>query len=64
MEVNLRGSAEVLEEIQPFHIRVVGDLSDVTSGNGDYAVPAEVYVDGTDEAGAIGVYQITVRIQS
>ena len=30
----------------------------------DYAVPAEVYVDGTDEAGAIGVYQITVRIQS
>ena len=64
MEVTLRGPAEVLEEIQPFHIRVVGDLSDVTSGNGDYAVPAEVYVDGTDEAGAIGVYQITVRIQS
>ena len=34
------------------------------SGNGDYAVPAEVYVDGTDMAGAIGAYQITVRIQS
>lgn len=64
MDVTLRGPADVLENVQSFNIRVVGDLSDVTADNGDYAVPAQVYVDGTDEAGAIGTYQITVRIQS
>ena len=64
MEVTLRGPAAILDAVEPFNIRVVGDLSDVTADNGDYAVPAEVYVDGTDMAGAIGAYQITVRIQS
>lgn len=64
VEVTLRGPEEVLETIEAFNIRIVGDLSDVSANNGDYAVPADVYVDGTDEAGAIGTYQITVRIQS
>ena len=64
INVTLRGPSVVLDAVEPFNIRVVGDLSDVTSGNGDYAVPAEVYVDGTDLVGAIGTYQITVRIQS
>ena len=64
MDVTLRGPALILDAVEPFNIRVVGDLSDVTADNGDYAVPAEVYLDGTDLAGAIGTYQITVRIQS
>ena len=64
MDVTLRGPAVILDAVEPFNIRVVGDLSDVTADNGDYAVPAEVYLDGTDLAGAIGTYQITVRIQS
>ena len=64
MDVTLRGPAVILDAVEPFNIRGVGDLSDVTADNGDYAVPAEVYLDGTDLAGAIGTYQITVRIQS
>ena len=64
MQVTLRGPEEVLETIEEFNIRIVGDLSDASASNGECAVPAEVYVDGTNDAGAIGTYQITVRIQS
>lgn len=64
VEVVLRGPAEELETIEDFNIRIVGDMSDVTASNGNYAIPAEVYVDGNDKVGAIGAYQITVRISS
>ena len=39
-------------------------VKNVTAVNGNYAIPATVYVDGNDEVGAIGTYQITVRISS
>ncbi|MCI9513913.1 MAG: hypothetical protein HFF61_06215, partial [Oscillospiraceae bacterium] len=56
--------AEELETIEDFNIRIVGDMTDVTASNGNYAIPAEVYVDGNGKVGAIGTYQITVRISS
>lgn len=64
VDVVLRGPAEELEAIEDFNIRIVGDMTDVTASNGNYAIPAEVYVDGNDRVGAIGSYQITVRISS
>ena len=64
VDVTLRGSAEALESISDYNIRLVGDMQDITGSNGSYAIPATVYVDGTDEAGAIGTYQITVQISS
>ena len=62
MEVTLRGPAEELAEISPYNIRVIGDLADVEAESGSYAVPATVYVDGAENVGAIGTYQVTVRI--
>ncbi len=64
VDVVLRGPAEALDTIESYNIRVVGDMTDVTAVNGNYAIPATVYVDGNDEVGAIGTYQITVRISS
>jgi len=64
VDVVLRGPRSALEFIEPFNIRVVGDMTDVTANNGNYAIPATVYVDGTDQVGAIGTYQIIVRISS
>lgn len=62
VDVVLRGPEEELETIEDFNIRIVGDMTDVTASNGNYAIPATVYVDGNDRVGAIGSYQITVRI--
>lgn len=64
VDVTLRGSAEVLDSISDYNIRLVGDMQDIAGSSGSYAIPATVYVDGTDEAGAIGTYQITVRVSS
>ena len=62
MEVLLRGPQEELEMLSEHNIRLVADLSDISTASGNYAVPATVYVDGTEEVGAIGQYQIVVRI--
>ena len=62
LEVTLRGPETELEEIVGSNIRVVGDLTDISAENGTYTVPATVYVDGAEDVGAIGSYQITVQI--
>ena len=62
VDVILRGPAEALDRVQDYNIRVVGDMTDITAASGNYAIPAAVYVDGSDEVGAIGTYQITVHI--
>ena len=62
--MTLRGPAEELDALTDVNIRVVGDLSDVSATNGNYAVPATVYVDGAENTGAVGPYQITVQISS
>ena len=64
VDVVLRGPAEELDKIEDYNIRVVGDMTDISASNGNYAIPATVYVDGNDEVGAIDTYQITVRISS
>ncbi len=62
LEVTLRGPAEELASVTSSNIRVVGDLTDISARGGNYTVPATVYVDGTENVGAIGSYQITVQI--
>ena len=64
VDVTLRGPAEELDALSEVNIRVVGDLTDVSSANGNYAVPATVYVDGAENTGAVGTYQITIQISS
>lgn len=60
--VSIRGISNLLDELSAVNIRVVGDLSEVGTQRGSYSVPAAVYVDGSDQVGAVGTYQIAIRI--
>ena len=59
--VVVRGSADVLETIDPSQLRIAVDLSNI-SAVGSISVPAKVYLDATQEAGVIGSYSIIVNI--
>ena len=62
LTVSLRGVSSLLDQISEVNIRVVADLSEVGTSRGNYSVPATVYVDGSDQVGAVGTYQVAVRI--
>lgn len=59
--VVIRGKEEDLEKIDVSQIRVVADLSDVTS-KGSCTVPAKVYLNASQSVGVIGDYYIAVNI--
>lgn len=59
--VTVRGPAEELAKIDASQIRVVADLSDVTT-LGTSQVVARVYLDGNSAVGVIGTYTITVNM--
>ncbi len=59
LQVEIRATAETLDAIQTNNIRVVADLSSVTS-EGSQEVPVEVYIDGYTDAGVLGEYTIYV----
>lgn len=59
--VTVRGPAEDLANIDASQIRVVANLSGVTT-EGSQQVLAHVYLDGTSTVGVIGEYSISVNI--
>lgn len=59
--VTVRGPAEDLANIDASQIRVVANLSGVTT-EGNQQVRARVYLDGTGTVGVIGEYSISVNI--
>lgn len=59
--VTVRGPAEELAKIDASQIRIVADLSGVTT-EGNQQVPAQVYLDGTSTVGVIKEYTIVVNI--
>lgn len=62
LEVKVRGTQEVLDQIQSSNIRVA-DLSEI-SQTGIMYVPVRVIVDGFTDAGAVGDYMIAIKIRS
>lgn len=61
LPVTIRGRAEDLANIDNSQIRVVANLSGVTS-QGSRVVPAQVYLDGTSTVGVVGVYTVVVNL--
>lgn len=59
--VTVRGPAEDLANVDASQIRVVANLSGVTT-EGNQQVLARVYLDGTGTVGVIGEYSISVNI--
>ncbi len=60
-QITVRGKAEDLEEIDASQLRIVADLSDVTT-TGQISVPVRVYLNTNSSVGVIGEYTIVVSI--
>ncbi|MGE4275783.1 MAG: YbbR-like domain-containing protein [Lawsonibacter sp.] len=59
--VVVRGREEDLENIDVSQLRIVADMSEITSV-GTYSVPVKVYLDANSSVGVIGDYSIVVKI--
>lgn len=59
--VVVRGREEDLELVDQSQVRIVADLSDVTS-IGSCSVPVKVYLNASQQVGVIGEYSIVVNI--
>lgn len=65
LTVQVRGNREALDQILPQYIKVVADLSDLSSiPDGQSLVPAKVSLMGVADAGVIGDYKISVLVGS
>ena len=62
LTVTLRGPEGTLTHLAAERVRAVADLSEVKNAVGTYTVPAKIYIDGAEDVGAIGSYEVTVRI--
>lgn len=62
INVVIRGPEESVREVANNNIRVVADLSGVTT-TGTIEVPVEVLVDGFSDVGAVGEYTLYVTIE-
>lgn len=63
-QVTIRGPIEAVERIYAGQLRIVADLE---AGNattvGQFSVPAKVYVDGSDDVGVIGEYNVSIILK-
>lgn len=59
--VTVRGPAEELARVDASQIRIVADLSGVTT-QGTQLVPTRVYLDGTSTVGVTGTYAVSVNM--
>ncbi len=63
LPVTLRGTSAELAGISAENIVVTADLSDISAAAGVYTVPARIHVESEADVGAVGTYQVTVRIE-
>ncbi len=67
LDVTLRGTSEMLEQIKDENIRAVADLADLSESTGTYTPKVRIYVDGYPDVGALRVngndYVIYVEIE-
>lgn len=62
--VDIRGTAQALEEITGENVRVVADLSEVNQTAGQYSIAAKIYLDSVgSDAGVLGTeYRVVVSL--
>ncbi|MBO5497311.1 MAG: hypothetical protein J5967_07905 [Oscillospiraceae bacterium] len=67
LDVTLRGTPEVLEQIKDENIRAVADLADLSESTGTYMPKVRIYIDGFTDVGALKVngsdYTVSVEIE-
>lgn len=60
--VKIRATKDILDGLSNENIAAVADLSDLSSGSGVFDVPVKIRIDGSNDAGAIGVYSVSVNL--
>lgn len=58
----LRGARKELDKVVPSQIRIVADLSDLSTATGSYNVPAKVYLYTDGNVGVIGQNNVVVNL--
>jgi YbbR-like protein. len=62
LPITLRGKKADVAAVTPEEVTVVADLKDVSSASGSYTVPATVKISTDGDVGAVGTYQVQVKI--
>ncbi|MBR0351845.1 MAG: hypothetical protein IJH53_01410 [Oscillospiraceae bacterium] len=60
--VKIRGTKDELDRIVSENITAVADLSDISATAGYFDVPVKIRIDGSNDAGAIGTYNVSVSL--
>lgn len=63
LDVKVRGPEGVVKLVDAYSISVYADLADLGTYTGNKQVPAKVYVDGYDDVGVIGTYDVVISVE-
>lgn len=61
-QVQIRGAAEAVETVTASQLRIVADLDKIVAATGTQTIPVKVYLDGRNDVGVVGDYNIVVSI--
>lgn len=61
-QVQIRGAAEAVETVTASQLRIVADLNNIVATTGTQTIPVKVYLDGRNDVGVVGDYNIVVSI--
>lgn len=63
LDVKIRGPEGVVKLVDTYNISVFADLADLGDYVGNKQVPAKVYVDGYEDVGVIGSYDVVISVE-
>ncbi len=63
LDVKVRGPEGVVKLVDTYNISVFADLADLGEYTGNKQVPAKVYVDGYEDVGVIGSYDVVISVE-
>lgn len=63
LDVKVRGPEGVVKLVDTYSVSVYADLADLGTYTGNKQVPAKVYVDGYDDVGVIGTYDVVISVE-
>lgn len=61
-QVQIRGAAEAVETVTASQLLIVADLENAVAATGTQTIPVKVYLNGRNDVGVVGDYNIVVSI--
>jgi hypothetical protein len=63
IDVQIRGTAQQLDNLKEEHIRAVADLTDYDESTGNFMPVVKIVVDGIPDVGAVGENTVSIEIR-